>query len=111
MLRRAARKTALFVVAVFAVGCLWELYKLIGPVDGGTVFGWRVIPKSSDRAMPHTWDMVARLLEPENRSGGSPIAVTVAGYSSRSLSAASRDSPRCRPHRSSSWRPTRFPGG
>ena len=81
MLRRAARKTALFVVAVFAVGCLWELYKLIGPVDGGTVFGWRVIPKSSDRAMPHTWDMVARLLEPENRSGGSPIAVTVAGYS------------------------------
>ena len=81
MLRRAARKTALFVVAVFAVGCLWELYKLIGPVDGGTVFGWRVIPKASDRDMPHTWDMVARLLEPENRSGGSPIAVTVAGYS------------------------------
>ncbi|MGB0800806.1 MAG: ABC transporter permease [Ilumatobacteraceae bacterium] len=81
MLRRAARKTALFVVAVFAVGCLWETYKLIGPVDGGTVFGWRVIPKASDRAMPHTWDMVARLLEPENRSGGSPIAVTVAGYS------------------------------
>ena len=81
MLRRAARKTALFVVAVFAVGCLWETYKLIGPVDGGTVFGGRVIPKASDRAMPHTWDMVARLLEPENRSGGSPIAVTVAGYS------------------------------
>ena len=81
MLRRAARKTALFVVAVFAVGCLWEIYKLIGPVDGGTVFGWRVIPKASDRAMPHTWDIVARLLEPENRSGGLPIAVTVAGYS------------------------------
>lgn len=72
MLRRAARKTALFVVAVFAVGCLWELYKVIGPVDGGTVFGWRVIPKASDRAMPHTWDMVARLLEPENRSGARP---------------------------------------
>ena len=81
MLRRAARKTALFVVAVFAVGCLWETYKLIGPVDGGTVFGWKIIPKASDRAMPHTWDMVARLLEPENRSGGSPIAITVAGYS------------------------------
>ena len=81
MLRRAARKTALFVVAVFAVGCLWEAYKVIGPVDGGSVFGWKIIPKASDRAMPHTWDMVARLLEPENRSGGSPIAVTVAGYS------------------------------
>ena len=81
MLRRAARKTILFVVAVFAVGCVWELYKVIGPVDGGSVFGWKIIPKASDRAMPHTWDMIARLLEPENRSGGSPIAVTVAGYS------------------------------
>jgi NitT/TauT family transport system permease protein len=81
MLRRAARKTALFVLAVFAVGCLWEAYKVIGPVDGGSVFGWKIIPKASDRAMPHTWDMIARLLEPENRSGGSPIAVTVAGYS------------------------------
>ena len=80
IIKRAARKLVLFLAAVFAVGCVWELYKVIGPQDGATIFGWRLVPKASNRAMPHTWDMIARLLEPENRSGGSPIAITVAGY-------------------------------
>ncbi len=80
IIKRAARKLVLFLAAVFAVGCVWELYKVIGPQDGATIVGWRLVPKASNRAMPHTWDMIARLLEPENRSGGSPIAITVAGY-------------------------------
>jgi NitT/TauT family transport system permease protein len=70
----------LFLVALALVGCCWELYKLVGPEDGGSVLGMRVIPKSSDRAMPHTWDIVQRLGEPENRGGGDPIWRTVAGY-------------------------------
>ena len=81
MIRRAARRTALFFLALFLVACAWELYKLIGPDDGGSLFGWRMIPKTSDRAMPHTWDMLQRLGEPENRGGGDPIWITVAGYS------------------------------
>ena len=81
MIRRAARRTALFLLALFLVACAWELYKLIGPDDGGSLLGWRMIPKTSDRAMPHTWDMLQRLGEPENRGGGDPIWVTVAGYS------------------------------
>ena len=80
MIRRAVRRTLLFCVALALVGCAWELYKLIGPEDGGSVFGMRIIPKSSDRAMPHTWDIVRRLGEPENRGGDAPIVVTVAGY-------------------------------
>jgi NitT/TauT family transport system permease protein len=80
VIRRAARRTSLFCLALFLVACAWELYKLIGPNDGGSLLGWRMIPKTSDRAMPHTWDMVQRLGEPENRSGGDPIWVTVAGY-------------------------------
>jgi NitT/TauT family transport system permease protein len=80
MIARAIRRTALFVVAVALVGALWELYKLLGPADGGSILGWEVIPKASDRAMPHTWDIVARLGEPENRSGGDPVWWTVAGY-------------------------------
>jgi NitT/TauT family transport system permease protein len=67
-------------LALFLVACAWELYKLIGPNDGGSLLGWRMIPKTSDRAMPHTWDMVQRLGEPENRGGGDPIWITVAGY-------------------------------
>ncbi len=44
-------------VALFLVACLWELYKAIGPEEGGDLLG---IPlaKTNDRAMPHTWDMV-----------------------------------------------------
>ena len=80
MIRRALRRTALFCFALFLVACAWELYKLIGPNDGGSLLGWRMIPKTSDRAMPHTWDMVQRLGEPENRGGGDPIWITVAGY-------------------------------
>lgn len=80
MIRRAARRTALFVFALFLVACAWELYKLLGPEDGGSLFGIQFLPKTSDRAMPHTWDMVQRLGEPENRGGGDPIWVSVAGY-------------------------------
>lgn len=68
-------------VALLLVGCAWELYKLVGPEDGGAVLGLEVIPKSSDRAMPHTWDIVERLTEPESSNGDVPIVVTVAGYS------------------------------
>jgi len=80
VIRRASRRVALFCLALFLVACAWELYKLIGPEDGGSIFGTRMIPKTSDRAMPHTWDMVQRLGEPENRGGGDPIWITVAGY-------------------------------
>ncbi len=70
----------MFAVALALVGCAWELYKVIGPGEGGSVFGFQVIPKANDRAMPHTWDIVQRLGEPENRGGGDPIWLTVAGY-------------------------------
>lgn len=71
----------LFCIALFLVACAWELYKVVGPDDGGSVFGITMIPKASNRAMPHTWDMVQRLGQPENRGGDDPIWVTVAGYS------------------------------
>lgn len=80
MIRRAARRALLFCLALFLVASAWECYKLIGPDDGGSVFGMRIIPKANDRAMPHTWDIVRRLGQPENRGGDDPIVVTVAGY-------------------------------
>ncbi len=79
MIRRAARRTVLFVLALALVACIWELYKAVGPVEGGSVLGIP-IPKTSDRAMPHTWDMVQRLGEPENRGGDQPIWLSVVGY-------------------------------
>lgn len=47
---------------------LWELYKLLGPADGVVVAGVRVLPRTTGLAMPHVWDMAARLAEPVTRS-------------------------------------------
>lgn len=79
MIRRALRRSALFIVALLLVGCGWELYKLVGPAEGASVLGVP-LPRTSHRAMPHTWDMIQRLGEPENRGGDTPIWVAVAGY-------------------------------
>jgi NitT/TauT family transport system permease protein len=84
VIRRAVRRTVLFLVALALVAAAWELYKVVGPEDGGSLLG---IPlaKSGDRQMPHTWDMVSRLNKPENRGGGDPLWQTVAGYAWYSL--------------------------
>ena len=79
MTRRAVRRTLLFLVALFLVACMWELYKAVGPDTGGAFLG---IPlaKTNDHAMPHTWDMISRLNKPENRAGGQAIWRSVLGY-------------------------------
>jgi NitT/TauT family transport system permease protein len=80
-MRRGARRAALFVVALVCVAALWEFYKAVGPEDGAEIFGWRLVPKASDRAMPHTWTMVQRLFDPEVRGRDTPIWRAVLGYS------------------------------
>jgi NitT/TauT family transport system permease protein len=71
----------MFAVALALVAALWELYKAVGPEAGGEVFGWRIVPKASDQAMPHTWEMVDRLFDPEVRGKDVPIWRAVLGYS------------------------------
>jgi NitT/TauT family transport system permease protein len=65
------------VLALLLVVGIWELYKLIGPQDGGTVFGWAILPRANDTAMPHVWDMLSRYGDPENRASTTPILVVV----------------------------------
>jgi len=80
MLRRGMRRAAMFVLALLLVGVVWETYKALGPEDGGTVLGWQVIPRTNDRAMPHTWEMVAQLSEPEVRGSDRTVFEAVLGY-------------------------------
>jgi NitT/TauT family transport system permease protein len=67
----------LFVLALALAAAVWEVYKWLGPETGGTVAGWKILPKTSDNAMPHTWNMVSRLFDPEGRAQPQPIWRTV----------------------------------
>ena len=87
---RAAKRTAMFVAALALVVVIWETYKALGPEDGGTIAGVRILPRTSEYAMPHVWDMFSRFGRPEVRgSDRTVLAAVVAGawYSFR-LSAA-----------------------
>jgi NitT/TauT family transport system permease protein len=71
------RRVWTFALALILVAVLWELYKVIGPEDGGTVFGWTILPRANDTAMPHVWEMVSRYGQPENRASDTPILLVV----------------------------------
>ena len=64
-------------LALLLVVGVWELYKLIGPQDGGTIFGWTILPRANDTAMPHVWEMLSRYAQPENRASNTPILIVV----------------------------------
>jgi NitT/TauT family transport system permease protein len=71
------RRVWTFALALILVAAVWELYKVIGPEDGGTLFGWAILPRANDTAMPHVWEMVSRYGQPENRASDTPILVVV----------------------------------
>lgn len=78
--RQRTRRAAMFIFSLVLVAALWEFYKFVGPEAGGKVFGWNLLPRSNDRAMPHVWDMLSRYGRPEMRSSDQRIwSVVLAG--------------------------------
>ena len=71
------RRIWTFALALVLVAVVWELYKWIGPQDGATVFGWTILPRANDQAMPHVWEMLSRYAEPERRGASTSIFVVV----------------------------------
>jgi NitT/TauT family transport system permease protein len=71
------RRIWTFALALLLVAVVWELYKWIGPQDGGTIFGWTILPRANDQAMPHVWEMLSRYAEPERRDASTSIFVVV----------------------------------
>jgi NitT/TauT family transport system permease protein len=63
----------LVVIGLVLVASVWELYQAVGPEDGGEILGWRLLPRSTDTAMPHVWDMGSRLFDDESRTSGRAI--------------------------------------
>jgi hypothetical protein len=74
---RMLRAVWMFALALLLVAVLWELYKVVGPQDGGTIFGWKILPRANDQAMPHVWQMLARFGEPERAGFPGTILTTI----------------------------------
>jgi NitT/TauT family transport system permease protein len=80
LVQRVIRRSAMFVAALVFIAALWELYKVVGPEDGGALLGINILPRSNSRAMPHVWDMLSRYGRPELRSSERKIwRVVLAG--------------------------------
>ena len=60
-------------LGIVIMAAIWELYKALGPEDGVVIAGVRVLPRTSDRAMPHVWEMITRLFEPAVGANGPPL--------------------------------------
>ena len=78
---RAIRRTLLLLAALGLAAVVWEVYKAIGPEQGGDIFGWRIIPKTNDRVMPHVWEMLAEFGDPAIGSGDRKVWSVLLGYS------------------------------
>ena len=93
--RTAAARVGWGVAGVAAVIALWELYKFLGPADGVTVggdgsagSGMILLPRTHDRAMPHVWDMVARMFAPTSGGDTPPLILSVAQAAGTTLGLA-----------------------
>jgi len=81
-MRRKAIVWGLIGLALVVV--VWELYKtfapddgiIIGAVEGERRSGIRILPRASDRAMPHIWDMFAKLFETTSGEG-TPVLINL----------------------------------
>ena len=83
--RVRGRRVALGALGVVLVAAVWELYKALGPATGVVIGGLTVLPRTTDLAMPHVWDMFARLAEPvSSTSAAVPVwqaVLQAAGFS------------------------------
>jgi NitT/TauT family transport system permease protein len=67
------RAIGLGLLGLVVLAAVWELYKTFGPANGVELGGRAVLPRTSDRAMPHLWDMFSRLTGPAVGRSGAPL--------------------------------------
>lgn len=65
----ARSKGLLYPAAAFALLIVvWEAVKLLVPADGVSIGDQRVLPRTSDGALPHVWTVLTVLGEPDGKS-------------------------------------------
>jgi NitT/TauT family transport system permease protein len=83
-------------LGVLAVLSAWELYKFLGPAEGFVIgaiadktgSGVMLLPRTNDRAMPHIWEMVARLFQSASGGNTPPLIVPVVTAAATTLGIA-----------------------
>lgn len=79
------RSFGLGLLGLLIIAAGWEVYKTFGP-EAGVILGDRaILPRTSDRSMPHVWDMVTRLGDPAVGRSGAPLWQAVLAASLFSL--------------------------
>jgi NitT/TauT family transport system permease protein len=68
----------MLVIALGLVAGIWEGYKAIGPENGGKVLAWKLLPRTSDTAMPHIADMFKAFSKQEVRGNSRTVLDAVA---------------------------------
>jgi NitT/TauT family transport system permease protein len=88
---RALRRVGLGLAAVLLLALLWELVKAVVPEDGWSIGDLRVLPRTTDLAMPHVTEMLSRLTDPLAGASADPLwlAVLRAGGTSLRIAAVS----------------------
>lgn len=94
--RRRALPVVWGVLGVLAVGAIWEAYKFFGPAEGVLVgatagetgSGVLLLPRTNDRAMPHIWEMFARLFQSTSGGDTPPLIVSVVSAAALTLGIA-----------------------
>lgn len=83
------RRWGIGALGLLVVAAVWELYKFLGPTDGLVLGDTRLLPRTSDLAMPHVWEMLERLATPITRADGAlPLWLEVSRAATFSLGVA-----------------------
>jgi NitT/TauT family transport system permease protein len=82
------RRAGLGALGLLLLAVIWELYKALGPQGGVVVGGLTVLPRTTDLAMPHVWDVLARLGQPVNSTQDTLVWQAVLGAAAFSLAVA-----------------------
>ena len=72
-------------LGIAALVGMWEGYKAVGPSNGWQVGDTRILPRTSDLAMPHVTTMISRLTEPTVGPTTPPLWRTVVSAGAKSL--------------------------
>jgi len=65
---RLTGRVLLGVLGIAVIAGVWEAYKTFGPDDGVVIAGSTVLPRTTDLAMPHVWEMFSTFSDPINSS-------------------------------------------